>query len=211
MVNSDNAVTVYNLRRPSAGIPLLKLTCAIFSLLQSLDIRLYVMHIPGIENTLSDAFSRMDRTGDYALRPDVFWRAIRILQVNPTIDLFASNENYKLQPFVAFPGVMDKGASRLDAFSLGTRKTGVPNIFPPVQLLDRVLERIQKGKVTCVIVVPQWTGQPWWTLFRSMAERVLELGSSKDVLIAGKAMKASPSKKELPPGSFLMAVLRPTP
>jgi hypothetical protein len=94
---------------------------------------------------------------------------------------------------------------------LDTWKVGVPYIFPPVQLLDRVLERIQSEKVTCVIVVPQWTGQPWWTLFRAMAERILELGGSKDVLTPGRAMKASPSKKELPPGSFLMAVLRPTP
>ena len=102
-IRSDNAVTVYNLQRQGAGMALLGLTRAIFSLPQRLDIRPYASHIPGVENVFVDAFSRMERTGDYALRTDVYWHATRLLQVCPTVDLFASSHNAKCERLIALP------------------------------------------------------------------------------------------------------------
>jgi hypothetical protein len=210
-VRSDNAVTVFNLQRQGAGLALLHQTRAIFSLLEQLDIRIHVTHIPGIENTLTDALSRMDRTGDYALRDDVYEHAVRTLQISPTIDLFAASHNNKCPKFVAWPGPLATGATAQDAFSLATWKTGLPYIFPPVQILDRVLQRITDEKMAAVIVVPQWTSQPWWGLFRPLASRIVELGNAREVLRPGPGMTQSPTKKELPPGLYLMALLTPQP
>jgi hypothetical protein len=77
----DNTVTVINLQRQGAGRPLLHLTRAIFRLLYSLDIRLFVSHIPGKGNDFVDALSRMEVTGDYSLKSDVYRNALQMLQV----------------------------------------------------------------------------------------------------------------------------------
>jgi hypothetical protein len=58
-IRSDNAVTVHNLRRQGAGIALLHLTRAIFSLLEGLDVRVHACHISGVQNVLTDALSRL--------------------------------------------------------------------------------------------------------------------------------------------------------
>jgi hypothetical protein len=125
------------------------------------------------------------------------------------LDLFAPSHNHKTPRFVALPGRAATGSTAQDAFTLEHWNTGLPYIFPPVQIVDRVLQRIQDQKVTAVVVVPKWTGQPWWGLFRPMARIVLELGSSKEVLLPGPAMIHSPTEKKLPPGIFLMAILTP--
>jgi hypothetical protein len=209
LMRLDNAVTVYNLQRQGAGIAHLHMTRAIFSILQRLDIRLHVCHIPGVENVLTDALSRMDRTGDYELRADVYLHAIQTLQVRPTLDLFASAHNHKCPRFVSWPGPAAAGAEAQDAFTLRSWNIGLPSIIPPVQIIDRVLQRIVEERVTAVVVIPKWTGRPWWGQFRPIACTVLELGSSKEVLIPGPAMRSSLTEKKLPPGTFLMAILSP--
>ena len=207
-IRSDNTVTVYNLQRQGAGLALLGLTRAIFSLLQKLDIRIYVCHIPGVENVLADHLSRMEATGDYSLRPELFQLGCRTLQVNPTIDLFAHKLNTKLPRFVALDTMLKTGCLYTDAFSRSWANE-VPYAFPPVQIVDRVLQRIHVEKIPTVIVVPKWTTKPWWGAFKAMAKATLELGLAERVLIPGPSMTSSKSKKELPPGLFVMALLTP--
>ena len=206
-IRSDNAVTVYNLQRQGAGVALLGMTRAIFSLLQELDIRLHVMHIPGVENGLTDELSRIDSSGDYELRADVYDHATRILQVTPTVDLFAASHNRKCNRFVAWTAAAATGATALDAFALERWDEGLPYIFPPVHLLDRVLQRIRDQEVRAVLVLPKWPAQPWWNVFRPMATAILEMGREKEVLLPGPAMRNSPTIKKLPPGTFLMALV----
>jgi hypothetical protein len=117
-VQCDNTVTVYNLQRQGCGVPLLKLTRAIFSKLLSLDIRIAVRHIPGIENVFADALSRMDASGDYSLRSDVVQMGIRTLQTIPTMDLFANCENTKCKSFAALRGPLQQGSIGKSAFEL---------------------------------------------------------------------------------------------
>jgi hypothetical protein len=143
-VRSDNAVTVFNLHRQGAGPALLHLTRTIFRVLQELDILLHVMHIPGVDNSFTDALSRMDRAGDYLLRQDIFDHAVAMLQVTPSIDLFANSQNRKTYTFAALPGPLQTGAAALDAFSLPTWGFGIPYLFPPVGLLDRVILRVRQ-------------------------------------------------------------------
>jgi hypothetical protein len=166
-IRSDNAVTVYNLQRQGSGVALLHLTRAVFSLLEELDVRIHVRHIPGVENNLTDALSRLERTGDYELRRDIFCHAVMTLQINPTIDLFAAAHNAKCPRFAALPGPLSEGAAFVDAFSLPSWTLGVPYIFPPTQLFGRVLQRLIHEEVDVLLVVPKWTDQPWWGLFSS--------------------------------------------
>jgi hypothetical protein len=206
-VQCDNLVTVYNLQRQGAGPALLRLTQKIFSILTAQDIRLHVCHIPGVQNVLSDALSRLEITGDYQLDPEVYRNSMAMLRFTPTIDLFAHCQNKKCQRFVALPGVRAAGATALDAFDIQDWSKELPYIFPPVQVIDRVLQRIALDKATAVVVVPKWTSQPWWGLLRPMTISVVELGDSSFVLLPGPRMRESESQKKLPPGVFLMALV----
>jgi hypothetical protein len=199
-IRSDNTATACNLQRQGAGKPLLKLTREIFKKLM-MNIRVTAMHMLGVENVLTDALSRMEATGDYELKTE----AVRLLQVYPTIDLFASRKNAKSERFVVRPGPLQQGAMAVDAFSLPSWDLGVLYLFPPVQVIDRVLQRLQMEKIK----VQKWTSQPWWNLFAGMAKSTVELGKMADVLVPGPLMTASKSKAQLPPGNPIMAVVEP--
>jgi hypothetical protein len=184
------------------------MTREIFKILQTLDIRLAVSHIPGITNVLADAFSRMEVTGDYALRSDVYVNAIRTMEVRPTIDLFAHAKNNKCPRYAALRGRLAGQAEILDAFSIRWSNE-LPYIFPPVQLIQRVLQKLQLERVTALVVVPHWPSQPWWGLLRPMAKMTLELGKTEYVLTPGPAMTSSETVKKLPPGLLLMVLVVP--
>jgi hypothetical protein len=84
----------------------------------------------------------------------------------------------------------------------------VPYAFPPIALIPRVLQRIWAEGITAVVVVPKWTGQAWWSMFRELAEVYFEIGDTKDILDPGPNMLSSESKKALPPGEWVMGRLR---
>jgi hypothetical protein len=210
MTQSDNAVTVFNLQRQGAGVALLHATNSIFSLLERLNFRICVRHIPGKDNEWTDALSRMEATGDYQLRPDVFHHAMCTLQVVSTVDLFAASHNAKCSRFWVWKDPHASGAVGQDAFSIPKwSNLGLPYIFPPVGLLGQVLQRINQESMSAILVLPRWPSQPWWSLFRPLAQTVIEIGKAKEVLIPGPLMTQSEKKKELPPGMWLVALLNP--
>ena len=209
-VRSDNSATVCNLQRQGAGLALVHLTRQIFKRLMTLDVRLHVMHIPGKDNVLVDALSRMEVSGDYALTQEAYERGIRALNVTPTIDLFAHCFNNKTPRFVALEGPYQIGAVARDAFTLNWAAEQLPYLFPPVQLVHRALQKVREECATAVIVLPAWFGQAWWTTFRELAVLVVELGKEDQVLQPGPAMVMCKVTVKLPPGMFLMALLRST-
>jgi hypothetical protein len=106
------------------------------------------------------------------------------------------------------PGPLAETAEILDCFSCRWNSE-TPYLFPPVQIIDRVLQKIRTEKVTALLVVPKWPSQPWWTLFCQLVKSVLELGKTEHVLIPGPAMTSSSTVKKLPPGLLLMALVAP--
>jgi hypothetical protein len=87
---------------------------------------------------------------------------------------------------------------------------GLPYLFPPVQLLLRVLAKVRNEKARAVIVVHMCPSQPWWTLFQTMQTNTVALGDAASVLLPGPAMTDSKVTLRLPPGVVLMAVVNPS-
>jgi hypothetical protein len=207
-IRSDNAATVCNLQRQGAGVALLEMTRQIFKVLTQLDIRIRVMHLPGLENTLADALSRMDSAGDYSLKQEYFLLGLRMLGFQPSIDLFAHRDNAKCLRYAALPGPGSATAAVTDAFTIPWN-TERPYIFPPVQIIPEVLQKIQDEKVSAVVVVPHWLGQPWWNQLMDMHPRFVQLGTGPDILQPGPTMIQSSVTMKLPPGTFWMAAVSP--
>ena len=85
----------------------------------------------------------------------MFLHAVAAIQMQPSVDLFANKTNSKCPTFIALAGPLGDGATARDAFSLNSWKTwGLPYIFPPVILIDRVLRRIMDERLRALIVVP---------------------------------------------------------
>jgi hypothetical protein len=202
---TDNMVTVFNLQRQGASESLLYETRQIFSLLVKLDIRIMVTHVPGVENVTADALSRMDRVGDYQLKPEVYSKGIQTLQVYPQLDVFANCENRKCPEFLALPGRKAAGARALDALRYSWQGELV-YAFPPVQIVARVLRKIIAERLKNVImVVPEWPSRPWWNLMELLAVRRTMLGEATSILEPGPSL--APSRAKMPPGRFLMVLL----
>ena len=203
-IRTDNMVTVYNLQRQGSSKHLLNETRQIFSILLKLDIRIRIMHVPGVQNTLADALSRMDLVGDYELKMTTYQEAINVLQVQPTVDLFATSSNHKCERFVALPGLRSEGAIALDAFQ-ASWSGETPYVFPPVQIIPKVLQKLRLEVDEALMVVPEWTSRPWWNLFQMHVVQQVRLGRSTEVLQRGPTMTTE--RAELPPGYLVMARL----
>ena len=206
-LKTDNMVTVFNLQRQGAsGGKLLEATRAIFSLLTRLDMRIYISHVPGVENVFPDALSRMDVAGDYELTEEAYQRGVAFLRVRPTIDLFASASNKKIERFCSLPTARVVEQSLGDAWmSPWTGET--PYVFPPIQLMARVLQKLKRDAVkVAVVVFPVWPCQPWWNLLRAMttSQSTIVLGPTSVNLKRGPSLT---SEHKLPPGSIAMARL----
>jgi hypothetical protein len=95
----------------------------------------------------------MDTAGDYELPPNVFQDGVQALGVRPSIDLFASRFNHKLARFVALPGRLAETITEDALMFNWSRET--PYVFPPVQIVARVLQKLERDKVaSSVVVVP---------------------------------------------------------
>jgi hypothetical protein len=198
-------VTVFNLQRQGASESLLYETRQIFSFLLKMDIKLQITHVPGVENVTADALSRMDMAGDYELKVEFYRRGIRFLGVSPTLALIATSSNKKCQSFLALPGIRAEGARALDALRYSWQGE-LAYVFPPVQLIPRVLQRIRLERLLQVVMVfPEWPSRPWWNFLQELVVAQVRLGESQTVLSPGPTM--ADNRAKLPPGNILMALL----
>ena len=98
----------------------------------------------------------------------------------PSIDLFASRLNFQTKPYIARHP--DPGAFAIDVFSVGWGKHCF-YAFPPFNLIDRVLQKVEADKASGRLIVPQWTTQPWFpVLMRLLVQGPLALPRRKKVL-----------------------------
>jgi hypothetical protein len=68
VVNTDNVVTEWSIRRWREKRSTWQLLRRIRSLVMDMDVQLLTQHIPGSENSLADQLSRMSIKGDYWIK-----------------------------------------------------------------------------------------------------------------------------------------------
>ena len=78
------------------------------------NIWITVAHIPGKHNVIADFESRRGTNDtEWALDQTVYDQEIQLLDVTPSIDLFASRLNYKCKPYIAFRPRLAPSLSRM--------------------------------------------------------------------------------------------------
>ena len=120
-------------------------------------------HCPGVLNVEADEASRVfDDQTEWALRLDVFQHICHYLG-HPTIDLFVSRLNHKVECYCAWQP--DPGAVFIDSFMYDWGQETLVYAFPPFSVIHMVLQKWIQDEVEGILIVPFWPTQPWFTLF----------------------------------------------
>ena len=149
------------------------------------DCWLSINYIKSSDNFDADLASRIfnDRT-EWALPTPIFYQIAEMFGC-PSIDLFASHLNKKLNRYILW--IPDPFCVEVDAFFYDWSEE-FPYIYPPFNLLNRcitkcVQDNVQRG----IIIFPLWPTQLWFP-------HLLELAVSHISLLPGTPPFTSPGK-----------------
>ena len=127
---------------------------------QSIDCWISATHIPGSENLDADQASRIfNQRTEWTLPTSIFTTLAERFGL-PSIDLFASRLNHKLNLYVSW--IPDPFCTEVDAFTVDWH-SHYPYIFAPFNIIHRCINKIQYDRVDkTLIVFPVWPNQPWF-------------------------------------------------
>ena len=162
LIRSDsvNAVAYVRDMGGMQNVPMDNLAKKIWNFAMEHQFWISVSFIPGVENLDADFGSRhLSQRTEWALPVSVFNALVSKLML-PSIDLFASRLNAKLDRYVSwFP---DPYSTDVDAFMLDWRDEN-PYIFAPFCLISRCLQKIKTDQVSAALLVfPLWPSQHWF-------------------------------------------------
>ena len=182
-MNSDNTATVSCINNMDLGKSVLldDLTKEIWQRCTDRNSWLSCANIAGADNVTADTLSRKFHTDtEWKLDTSLLHEALNLLNVAPTIDLFASRINHHFPRYVSFQP--DPHASAIDAFAMSW-SNDVIYCFPPFNLLCRVLRKIQRVQAEGMVVAPLWRSQKFWPSLTGMLTATPVLLSHRDALL----------------------------
>ncbi len=126
------------------------------------------VHISGTENVEADRQSRVfDEHTEWSLSDTIFNQICKKV-FTPTIDLFASCLNHKVDSYVSWHP--DPGALAVDAFTQNWANQ-LFYAFPPFSLITCMLQKVREDHAEGIVIVPLWPTQPWYPVIMSMLVR----------------------------------------
>ena len=161
MVRCDSTAAVSYINRlgGTRSVSLWSVTWDLFQWCRAHQVKLRAVHLPGTENSIADALSRISQSPtEWSLDPSITERMFQVLY-RPSVDLFASPANHKLPRFcsrVPSPDAWAVDALVLDwAFMDGYA-------FPPFALVGRVVRKATATQCRLILVAPFWPSQTWF-------------------------------------------------
>lgn len=131
------------------------------------------------DNIIADSLSRTEKDqSDFMLKKEWF-KYICAELGSPKIDLFASYQTAQCHRY--FSWLPDPGSEGVDAFTY--KWTEFFYAFPPFNLITRVLKKVQRDKITGIVVAPLWPTQPWYPLYKILSvSDVIIIKAKNDLL-----------------------------
>jgi hypothetical protein len=106
------------------------------------------------------------------LHPRIFQFVCSKLEVNPTIDLFASADYHQLPRYFTADS-MDPQALGINAFNYVWVPALTLYANPPWSLIGRVVKKALKDKSNLLLVTPEYPSAPWQPLLLKHTVRYL--------------------------------------
>lgn len=165
------------------------------------DYSISTTYIPGRLNVEADKESRrQEALMEWMLNPNVYQHIVKIFNITPNIDLFASRLNFQLKPFASFRP--DPEATHVNCYLLSWTDY-IIYAFPPFNQIAKTLLKIEMDKASGILIVPNWPKQLWYSKLRKMSKRSFLIHHRKDLLTLPSSKKHHPLYKCLD----LLAVL----
>lgn len=184
LMRIDNTTAIAYINK-MGGIQFEKLnniTKQIWQWCEDRKIIIFASYIKSKDNFAADAESRkLEPETEYALSEKAFNLIVQKFGL-PEIDLFASNSNKKCNRY--FSWKRDPGSEQIDAFTVSWHNLNF-YAFPPFSIILKMLQKIKRDKAEGVVVLPNWPGQPWYPLFRSLlSSNLITLEPNKFLLLS---------------------------
>ena len=185
LIRSDNTTVVQYINKQGGthSLQLCKKTWDLWML--ALENRMFLLaaHLAGINNVLADQLSRVSiKMTEWSLKNAVVQQIFH-LWGQPMIDLFATVHNRKTMLFCSW--VYHPKAFAVDALSISWENM-FAYVFPPICLLPRVLQHIQRCQCEIILIAPLWPRQNWFPdLLQMLVEVPIKLPVTSDILTQG--------------------------
>ncbi|KAL7293192.1 hypothetical protein TKK_0013339 [Trichogramma kaykai] len=164
-VDNMTALSYINRMGGSRHIKYNLLTSQIWRWAEQRKILLFASYIPSSENTEADEQSRIKNIDtEWELAPYAYEKIVNIFGA-PSIDLFASRVNKKCKIFCSW--YKEPDASAIDAFTISWCNLNF-YAFPPFAVISKVLRKIVSENATGIVVVPLWSTQNWFPMFKKL-------------------------------------------
>ena len=183
LLASDNTTVIAYIRKQGGtrSSSMFKVTQELFQILEKNGINMQVRHIAGRLNVLADQLSRrhqMKQT-EWSLHPQILNRLWKVIE-KPQIDLFATRHNAKMTLFVS--PIPDPEAWAVDAMSISWDALHA-YAFPPIPLLNRVVEKARRHNCVITLIAPFWPKQTWFPrILELLVETPVKLPATKTLL-----------------------------
>ncbi|XP_059079168.1 uncharacterized protein LOC131877501 isoform X1 [Tigriopus californicus] len=161
---TDNKGVVAAMRKGSSIASLHLLALDVFKQCQAHDIRLQVHWVPRSDPRLqaADAQSRHFDNEDWGIDYRGYCNVLSFVDVQPQIDLFATEDNAKCEWFASkFVAEKDKAVG-INAFSLNWCQNWFFYACPPPRLIVPTLRQVVAQKAAGVLIVPRWASSSFW-------------------------------------------------
>lgn len=160
LLQCDNKAVVAYLKKEGGtkSKAMMDLTYQIFQILQEYNIFVMPHHIPGRYNTTADSLSRRSILPEWHLLPEVTDVVFMKWGV-PDVDLFASSTAHVVPRYVTLDQ-RDQMAWRHNAFAI-TWNFRIAWVFPPPNLMPRVLMHLNQATGIFLVVAPRWPRAFW--------------------------------------------------
>ena len=155
---------------------------------------LKISHIQGCYNIIADQLSRRtELPTEWSLSPEDFKKIYRL---NPEIqvDLFATKLNNKLSTYVS--PCPDEKAAAVDAFKTPWDRWKNLYIYPPANLISKVLAKITTFNLEkAVLVTPDTTTRPWFMSLKLMRVPSYTMVVTLQQVVVDRLVKQSQTTK----------------
>ena len=149
-------------RKGSRSAPLNQVMIAIFKLAMKKHWHLSAFHLEGVPNVVADSLSRATpQESEWVLDRKSF-NSIKSKVPGLQVDLFATFQNKQLPLYVS-PNI-DSRATAMDAMSIDWNQWEKIYLFPPFNLLLKVLHKLRTYKGTAALIAPDWPQSNWYPL-----------------------------------------------
>jgi len=206
LVATDNTTVKSYINRQGGtrSWSLMKETVALFQSIMSNQWTIKARHIAGKLNVLADQLSRKDQAiqTEWTLNPQVV-EMIFTKWGRPLIDLCATTLNTQCQLYVS--PVPDPQALGVDCLSMDFQGLEA-YVFPPHQILQKILQKfISASHCRLIVVAPWWPQRPWFpTLNLLSVENPLPLPLAPSLLRQPRSMVFHPNVETLKLHAWLL-------